>query len=222
MRTFTTEQFDEIIQKHSAWLNDEEGGERADLRSADLRSADLSSADLSSADLRYANLRSADLSSADLRYADLSSADLRSADLRYANLRSADLRSADLRYADLSSADLRYADLSSADLRYADLSSADLRSADLRSAASIWGAVGNLSQIKSVQCDLWPVTYTADEMQIGCQFHTLTEWWAFSEEEIQEMDSRASAWWAIWKPILKTIIEASPAVPYEAPEKGAD
>ena len=127
MRTFTTEQFDEIIQKHSAWLNDEEGGERADLRSADLRSA-----------------------------------------------------------------------------------------------ASIWGAVGNLSQIKSVQCDLWPVTYTADEMQIGCQFHTLTEWWAFSEEEIQEMDSRASAWWAIWKPILKTIIEASPAVPYEAPEKGAD
>jgi uncharacterized protein YjbI with pentapeptide repeats len=197
MKTFTTEQLSEIIQKHHTWLNSEEGGERANLRSAD-----LSSANLRSADLRYADLRSADLSSADLRSADLRSADLRYADLRYANLRSADLRYADLRYADLSYADLRYADLSSA--------------------ASILGAVGNLSQIKSVQCDLWPVTYTADKMQIGCQFHTLTEWWAFSEEEIQEMDSRASAWWSIWKPILKTIIEASPAVPYEAPEKGAD
>jgi hypothetical protein len=182
MRTFTTEQLDEIIRKHRAWLNDEEGGERA-------------------------NLSSANLSSADLRYADL----------RYASLRSANLSSADLRYADLSSADLRYADLRSASLR-----SANLSSADLRYAASIWGAFGNLSQVKSVQCDLWPVTYTADKMQIGCQFHALTEWWAFGDEEIQEMDSRASAWWSIWKPILKTIIEASPAVPYEAPEKGAD
>jgi hypothetical protein len=192
MRTFTTEQLDEIIRKHRAWLNDEEGGERAN----------LSSANLSSADLRYA----------DLRYASLRSADLRYADLRYASLRSANLSSADLRYADL-----RYASLSSADLSYADL-----RYADLRYAASIWGAFGNLSQVKSVQCDLWPVTYTADKMQIGCQFHALTEWWAFGDEEIQEMDSRASAWWSIWKPILKTIIEASPAVPYEAPEKGAD
>ena len=35
------------IDKHTKWLNDEEGGERADLRIADLRSADLRGADLS-------------------------------------------------------------------------------------------------------------------------------------------------------------------------------
>ena len=119
MRTISEQELKEILGKHQKWLNDGEGGERADLRSANLRSANLRSADLSSADLRYANLRyadlsSADLSSADLRYADLSSANLSSANLRYANLRSADLSSADLRYADL-----RYANLRSANLRSA-------------------------------------------------------------------------------------------------------
>ena len=56
MRTFTKEQLKEILAKHKAWLNNEDGGERANLSSADLRYADLSSADLSSADLRYADL----------------------------------------------------------------------------------------------------------------------------------------------------------------------
>ena len=52
---------DEILKKHAAWLNNEDGGERANLRGADLSGADLSSADLSSADLSGADLRGADL-----------------------------------------------------------------------------------------------------------------------------------------------------------------
>lgn len=51
MRIFTADQLKEVKYKHKKWLNNEEGGERADLRSAN-----LSYADLSSADLRYANL----------------------------------------------------------------------------------------------------------------------------------------------------------------------
>ncbi len=74
MREITKEQLAEILDKHSKWLNDEDGGERADLISADLRSADLRSANLRYADLRYANLSSADLSSANLSSANLSSA----------------------------------------------------------------------------------------------------------------------------------------------------
>ena len=78
----------EILEKHKKWLNNEEGGKRADLRAADL----------SNADLRYADLRAADLSNADLRNADLRNADLRNADLRYADLCEADLCEADLDY----------------------------------------------------------------------------------------------------------------------------
>jgi len=119
-----SEKLKEVLEKHSQWLRDGEGGERADLRYADLSSANLSSADLRSANLHYANLSSADLRSADLSSANLSYADLRSANLSSANLRDADLSSADLRYANLSSADLRSANLSSADLSSANLSSA--------------------------------------------------------------------------------------------------
>ena len=78
-----------ILDKHTKWLRDEDGGARADLHGADLRYADLYGADLRYANLRYANLRDADLRYADLRYADLRDADLHGADLRYADLHGA-------------------------------------------------------------------------------------------------------------------------------------
>ena len=84
----------EILEKHKMWLNDEEGGERANLSRADLRGADLREANLSRADLR-----GADLLDTDLRGADLRGADLRDADLLDTDLRGADLREADLDYA---------------------------------------------------------------------------------------------------------------------------
>jgi hypothetical protein len=46
----------EILQKHTKWLTNDAGGEKADLRGADLRGADLRGADLRGADLCGANL----------------------------------------------------------------------------------------------------------------------------------------------------------------------
>ena len=60
---------DEILKKHAVWLDNKDGGKRADLRDADLRDADLRDADL-----RDANLRCADLTGTFLRGADLSGA----------------------------------------------------------------------------------------------------------------------------------------------------
>ena len=96
----------EILRKHLMWLRSENGGERADLRSANLCGADLCGANL-----RGADLRDADLYGADLRSANLCGADLRGADLRDANLYDANLRDADLYGADLYGADLRSANL---------------------------------------------------------------------------------------------------------------
>ena len=134
MMTYTPEQLTEILAKHKAWLNNEEGGERAYLSGAYLSGADLSRADLSGAYLS--------------------------------------------------------------------------------------GASGNMAEIKSVQADIWPVTYTAEVMQIGCQRHSIAEWWAFNDIEIGAMDSDALTWWGVWKPILQTIIAASPAVPINASNEG--
>ena len=73
-----TDELKTMLEKHKLWLDDEEGGKRADLRDADLRGANL----------RGANLQ----------YADLRDADLRGANLRGANLRGANLRGANLDY----------------------------------------------------------------------------------------------------------------------------
>ena len=92
----TKEKLAEILTKHRAWLNDEDGGERADLSREDLRGANLRGANLSGADLRGADLSMADLSMANLSGADLSEANLSRADLSMANLSMADLSEANL------------------------------------------------------------------------------------------------------------------------------
>ena len=86
----------QILELHKKWLNNEDGGKRADLSGADLRRADLRDADLRDADLSGADLSGADLSGAYLSGADLSGADLSGAYLSGADLRGADLRGADL------------------------------------------------------------------------------------------------------------------------------
>ena len=87
---------EEILKKHKMWLNDEEGGERANLSGFDLSYTDLSGDDLRGTYLCNADLRGTYLCNADLRGADLCNADLRGANLCNADLRGADLRGANL------------------------------------------------------------------------------------------------------------------------------
>lgn len=87
----------EILKKHQLWLNNQKGGERADLSCVNLSCVNLSRADLRRADLRRVNLSRADLRGAVLRGADLSGAKLTGANLIGANLHRAKLQDALLR-----------------------------------------------------------------------------------------------------------------------------
>ena len=113
--------------------------------------------------------------------------------------------------ADLSCANLRDADLSCADLRDADLREADLRGAYLN------GVCGLNDWIKNIQIEDWPITYTAEVMQIGCQRHPLDAWRNFSDAEIRAMDGRkALTFWHKWRETIFKIIEMAPAQPTKA------
>ena len=95
---------------------------------------------------------------------------------------------------------------SRANLAHANLAYANLEGVNLE------GASGNLNNLKSVLCDTYPVTYTAEVMQIGCQCHKLEDWWSFDDARIIEMEGKtALKWWRTWKPILQQIIATSPA-----------
>ena len=135
MEGITTEQLNEILTKHSEWVNScGAKGVRANLWNADLSGADLRYADLRGACLWNANLDGADLRDANLWNADLRGANLSCADLNDADLSSAFLGGANLWNANLWCADLRYADLKDANLKYAILEGANLDGADLRDA----------------------------------------------------------------------------------------
>jgi hypothetical protein len=85
---------------------------------------------------------------------------------------------------------------------------ANLRSADLSSAR------GEMKCLKSIFLERYPVTYTSDVLQIGCQKHKVEKWWKFKDSEIIEMDGDyALEWWNKYKAIIKSIIELSPALP---------
>jgi hypothetical protein len=83
MNTYTHEELQAILAKHKAWLNHEEGGERANLSGANLSGANLSCANLSCANLSGANLSCANLRCANLSDANLSGANLSDAYLSF-------------------------------------------------------------------------------------------------------------------------------------------
>lgn len=57
---------------------------------------------------------------------------------------------------------------------------------------------------------LYPITILPRHIQIGCQCHTRTAWFGFTDEEIRSMDGeKAVVWWKTWKPILKSICDAN-------------
>ena len=55
-KVITKEELEQFLRKHKLWLENKEGGERADLKGADLEGADLTRADLKGADLKGADL----------------------------------------------------------------------------------------------------------------------------------------------------------------------
>ncbi len=115
----------------------------------------------------------------------------------------------------LSGANLSGADLSGANLSGANLSGADLSGADL-SGANLSGAnllcTGNMKEIKTLQLDIYKIGYTKTDLQIGCQRHTIKKWLSFTDKEIKEMHSEALTFWKKFKPVLKTILKAYPAI----------
>lgn len=127
------------------------------------------------------------------------------------NLSDANLSDAYLRGANLSGANLSGANLRGAYLRGANLSDANLRDANL-SGANLNGTTGNMKHIKTMQIETYPVTYTFDTLQMGCQRHPIADWWGFSDQKIKNMDGdRALVWWKKWKPVLVALIDTCPA-----------
>ena len=115
------------------------------------------------------------------------------------NLYGANLRGADLDGANLGGANLCGADLCGADLRGANLDGANLDGEILkRTPLTVTGLK-------------WSVLITDSFLRIGCQRHSHADWANFSDEQIAQMDSGASAFWTTWKAPLLSMCAAHAA-----------
>ena len=130
------------------------------------------------------------------------------ANLIGANLNRASLNGANLEGANLSGASLCLANLIGANLNRASLNGANLEGANLE------GASGINDYVKSMQIETYPICYTHDTMQIGCQRHLISEWFAFDDARIRHMDGRkALDFWRKYKAWIFQTIELCPAKP---------
>ena len=134
---------------------------------------------------------------ADLSYADLRDTDLRDTDLRCSNFRGSDLSGSDLSGSDLRGANFCDADLGGAILICSDFSGADLRNANLIGA-----------DLLVLTLPLWTAYIHKTTVRIGCKNYKHEEWLAFSDNEINAMDSKALGWWKQYKPIVEAGINS--------------
>ena len=160
---------------------------------------DLSGSDLRGSDLSNCNLRGSDLSGSDLRDCDLSRSDLRDCDLSRSDLSGSDLRDCYLSDCDLSGSDLRGSNLSDCDLRGSNLRGSDLSGSNL-SDCNLRG-----SNLRVLQTDIWTVYVQKDTIRIGCQYHSISDWGQFTDDQIANMHRRALIWWKIWKDVIFAI-----------------
>lgn len=136
---------DSILNKHYKWLNNEPGGEEANLQGADLGHMSLQGKNLMCVNFHNANLQWANLNGASLYGADLSFANLQHTSLCGTNMHNAILHCAKLNRSDLSGANLYEAQADCADFSNASLYGTNLCKANLIGAnftgADVKGAI---------------------------------------------------------------------------------
>jgi len=175
----------------------------SDLRGSDLRGSYLSGSDLSGSDLSGSYLRGSNLRGSNLRGSDLSWSNLRGSDVSWSNLRGSNLRGSNL-----SGSNLRGSNLSGSDLSWSNLSGSNLSGSNLRGAKIRAGIVVNKIPLQITGAE-WDITIWDEHMQIGCEFHSLSEWFGFDDHRILEMDSKkALKFWRDWKKPLQAICKA--------------
>ena len=204
MKSISMVDLDNRLKEHQLRL-DSQGleGSALSLVGFDLEGFDLYRSNLSGSKLAKSNLTSSNLSGANLRQCELYDSDLTDSDLTGANLSFCFLFRSNL-----AGANLRQCELYNSDLTGANLTGADL------SGCSLWETIGNDREIKTVKDFRYHINYTAEVLQIGCERHTIDEWYNFSDDTIHEMhEVFALDFWKENKDKIFDILERDPATP---------
>ena len=217
------------IELHGKWLDTDKDEDLVGLRlcesDLDLSRLFLRDIDISICSLNKVNLTRTILRGSNLKYAYMPNAVCLSTVFSGCDLSNSVLTQADCTGASFCGADLSGADLSGANLTDCDLDSADLDGVNLAHAnltgVSLFNTIGDGYYVKTIRIsNVYPITYTADRIQIGCENHSIAEWRAFDNERIATMDGQQGiSFWATYRDVIFTVIDASPACATISPPK---
>lgn len=94
----------------------------------------------------------------------------------------------------------------------ANLSEADLYRANLYG-ANLSGANGKKITIKKTPVQIsglrWRIIIFDKDMRIGCEYHSLADWWPYDDDRITDMDSHALDFWKQHKGLLQGVCVAT-------------
>lgn len=209
-----------------------------DLRGAHFSQVTFNNTNLAGAKLDGAWLHSCTLTNSNLTEADFNDGKAESTtftqcDLSRIGLERTELPRCVFTETNLTGANLVNANINSTKLLNCDLTNASLVGSWMNDLTSFDGSIlqgvnfcragGNNNQVKTAQCVMLCFSYTADSMFLENHRHTLEQWWSLTDDEIQRMtkgvfDGFTLGWWRDWKPVLKRMIELSPAEPAIRPK----
>ena len=107
----TQEELNKILDKHEKWLNDEEGGERADLSGKDVQGLDFSFRNLKRAYMAGTNMEGADMIRANMIGAEMTGANMTRANMIGVNLTEADMTRANMTGTNMAGANIDFSAL---------------------------------------------------------------------------------------------------------------
>lgn len=213
------EKLEEKLESHYDWLEGKPCGVQAVLTGI------IECEDLSAINMSRVIFDGAEVVDCNLNWSSLCRAIVRVSRFHRCSFWEADLDRIDVEHSAFVSCDFTLADLSGAhfrkgvNLHESRFMEAELAGANLEGVRIMMGAIGDGKHIKSLQCGEYPVTYTADMMQIGCGLRPIREWLEMTPSQVEHIEEICPNWWAKWKPILAQIVEASPAEPTVISEK---
>ena len=149
----------------------------------------LAGANLAAMSTDGANLICKYLPRANLAGANLASANMSGSILNGANMAGANLTDTSFAGASLLGADMSGANLTGADFAGASLTNAKFTGAKIKGGVTIQREP---LQIFGLGGQNWEITIYDEHMSIGCEFHSLTEWRAYDDRRIIEMDGSAA------------------------------
>ena len=100
----------------------------------------------------------------------------------------------------LDGAYLQKENLSNVDFRNTNLCNIDLHDADLT------GVI--LPEKTVIYTDIWTVLIHGERIKIGCQEHSVSDWFSFSDDQINEMHHLALKFWGCNKRIIFEICKS--------------